>query len=185
MKKVLIFVLAIASFSMASAQNKGDKYVGGIIGVTTQSAIVSGNSANTTSFSIAPEFAFFVANRFRIGGTFNYTLGAKGDDITHSVEFGPEIAYYARLCDKFYYVPSLLLCFAYNHVAEINGVGFEVGLGLGSFEFRPTKHFGLALNLLTLSYAYLHYKSGGWNTNGHGIVLRLGVSPSVGVRYYF
>lgn len=183
MKKVLIFVLAIASFSMASAQNKGDKYVGGIIGVTTQSAIVKGNSANTTSFSIAPEFAFFVANRFRIGGSFNYTLGANEGNLTHSVEFGPEIAYYARLCDKFYYVPSLFLGFAYTHVADISGVGFEVGLGLGSFEFRPTKHFGLALNLLTFSYAYQHYND--WDANGSTIGLRLGISPSVGVRYYF
>lgn len=183
MKKVLIFVLAIASFSMASAQNKGDKYVGGIIGVATQSVITSGTSVNTTSFSIAPEFAFFVANRFRIGGTFNYTLGANEGNLTHSVEFGPEIAYYARLCDKFYYVPSLFFGFAYTHVADISGVGFEVGLGLGSFEFRPTKHFGLALNLLTFSYAYQHY--GDLDANGSSVGLRLGISPSVGVRYYF
>lgn len=183
MKKILLFLFAVASLATATAQTKGDKYVGGIIGVATTSVITKGSSVNTTSFSIAPEFAFFVANKFRIGGAFNYTLGATQGDVTHSVEFGPELAYYVRLCDKFYYVPSFGFGFAYTHVADVSGVGFELGLGLGSFEFRPTRHFGLAMNLLTFSYAYQHY--GDLGANGSMVGLKLGINPSVGVRYYF
>ncbi len=183
MKKILVFMLAIASFATAAAQTKGDKYVGGMIGVATNSVFADGSSVNTTSVSIAPEFAFFVANRFRIGGAFNYTLGASQGDVTHSVEFGPELAYYARLCDKFYYVPSFGFGFAYTHIADVSGVGFELALGLGSFEFRPTRHFGLAMNLLTFSYAYQHYKD--LDASGSAIGLKLGINPSVGIRYYF
>lgn len=183
MKKILLLAIAVVAFATVSAQNKGDKYVGGIIGVSTASVITDGTSINSTSFSIAPEFAFFVANKLRIGGVFNYTLGASQGDVTHSVEFGPELAYYVRLCDKFYYVPSFCCGFAYTHLEDVSGVGFELGLGLGSFEFRPTKHFGLAMNLLTFSYAYQHYSD--LDASGSSIGLKLGINPSVGLRYYF
>ena len=39
MKKILLLAIAVVAFATVSAQNKGDKYVGGIIGVSTASVI--------------------------------------------------------------------------------------------------------------------------------------------------
>ena len=57
MKKLLFPVLALMlCIPPLSAQNKGDKYVGGIIGITTTSISIDGSSASQTTFGFAPEF---------------------------------------------------------------------------------------------------------------------------------
>lgn len=57
-----------------SAQSKGDKYVGGIIGITTTSIGIDGSSASQTTFGFAPEFGYFASDKLRIGGSIGYQL---------------------------------------------------------------------------------------------------------------
>ena len=55
--------------------------------------------------------------------------------------------------------------------------GIGVGLQLFTMEFRPTKHFGLTANLVSLNFVALE-GSAAFNFD-------LGANPTVGVRYYF
>ena len=75
MKKLLCCaLLAIASCTIASAQNKGEMYVGGILGVSTSSFSADETSISNTSFRIAPEFGYFVRDNLRIVGLLGYGI---------------------------------------------------------------------------------------------------------------
>ena len=52
MKKLFISIVALCAVFNLSAQNKGEKYVGGNLGVATTSLIVDGESASAVKFAI-------------------------------------------------------------------------------------------------------------------------------------
>lgn len=89
-----------------------EMYVGGSLGVTTASASIDGVSASATTFGFAPEFGYFVADRLRLSGSIAYNLTSSGDT-SHALTIGPSVAYYVRLCDRFYYTPEAGIGFAY------------------------------------------------------------------------
>lgn len=184
MKKLLCCaLLAIASCTIVSAQNKGEMYVGGILGVSTTSVSTEGVSTSVTNFGIAPEFAYFVADRFRVGGSLAYNLASSDGQKTHTLTLGPSIAYYVRLGEHFYYTPELSLGFAYASTEGISGCGFAAGLALGALEFRPAPHWGVSLNLVSLQYATISYSD--LNISSNATEFQLGISPTVGIKFYF
>ena len=184
MKKTLFCAFAaIISLQIASAQSKGEKYIGGIIGVSTTSISYNGASVSTTSFGIAPEFGYFIADRLRISGSLAYNLASSDGVTTHTLTVGPSLAYYAKLCDRFYYTPELGVGFAYSSSEGISGYGVSAGIALGAFEFRPSKRCGISCNILSLEYAYQSYSD--FNINSNTVSFQLGISPSIGFKYYF
>lgn len=184
MKKLFVCALAFLAVSAqsVSAQNKGDKYVGGMLGVGVSANIIEGISSTSTSVGVAPEFGYFVADKFKVGAGIGYTLSIAGAT-SHVLTVCPNVAYYVRLCNNFYYTPAFEFGLAYGHSAGLDGIGFGLGLSIVGFEFRPSQHFGLSVNLVSLSYAFLSYPDYGVNSNG--VTFNLGVNPSVGVKYYF
>lgn len=108
-----------------SAQSKGDKYVGGIIGITTTSISIDGSSASQTTFGFAPEFGYFASDKLRIGGSIGYQLISANGETTHGLTAGPSLAYYVRLCDRFYYTPQLAVGFAFASTDGTSGYGFD------------------------------------------------------------
>lgn len=121
MKKLFFCALAaIVSLQVASAQKRGEMYVGGSLGVTTASASIDGVSASATTFGFAPEFGYFVADRLRLSGSIAYNLTSSGDT-SHALTIGPSVAYYVRLCDRFYYTPEAGIGFAYASAYGANG----------------------------------------------------------------
>ena len=184
MKRFIICTLAFLSVSAltVSAQNKGDKYVGGMLGVGVSASFVEDISATATNVGIAPEFGYFVADKFKVGAGIGYSLNISGAT-SHALTVCPNVAYYVKLCNNFYYTPTFEIGFAYGHSEGLNGVGFGLGLSIAGFEFRPSTHFGLSVNLLSLSYVFLSYPDYGLNSNN--VTFNLGVNPSVGVKYYF
>ena len=74
MKKICICLLAIfyTGVICASAQNKGDMFAGGSLGISTSSSIVNGNSATSLDFEIAPEFGYFVIDNLKVGASIAY-----------------------------------------------------------------------------------------------------------------
>lgn len=179
MKRFFICFLAITALLSfdASAQDKGDKYVGGIVGVGLTS--LEGNTS--ISAGLGFDFGYFAAKNLNIGAGVAYTIAA-GDSVVHTLTLGPSLSYYVKLCDKFYYIPGLDLAFVYGNTDGINMPGFGVGLNLGSFEFRPTPHFGFAVNLLSFTYMYFSVE-GYYGING--VNFNLGINPSAGLNYYF
>lgn len=95
MKKLLFPALALMlCIPPLSAQSRGDKYVGGIIGITTTSISIDGSSASQTTFGFAPEFGYFASDRLRVGGSIGYQLISSDGETTHGLTAGPSLAYY-------------------------------------------------------------------------------------------
>ena len=109
---------------------------------------------------------------------------------------GPSIAYYLNIAGDLYYTPEFGFYgyFGQNKAdkspstVQKNGVGgFGMNFAIGQFEFRPTAHLGLSVNLLAFDYAYLKMKgddSDNYSTTS-SVQFSLGIHPSVGFRYYF
>ena len=184
MKKFIISLLAIISVATLSAQTKGEMYAGGSLGIGTYSLISGNNNITAADFNIAPEFGYFAANNFKIGASISYGLES-GNPLTHTIQIMPNMAYYVRVCDKFYYTPELQFGFVCGIREDISMPGFGLGLSLGSFEFRPTQKFALSVSLLSLQYTLMTYHDNNETLNMSGVNFRFGTTPSVGLKYYF
>ena len=170
MKRLLIAAaLLIMGIGAASAQQKGDKYFGGMAGF----AIQAGDGGVGAGVMLQPEFGGFVADKCRLGVSIGYAISGG----IHSLTACPNFAYYVRLCDNVYYTPGIEAGFA---MAISGGAypGLGVGLHLFSMEFRPTKHFGFTANLASLNFVALA-------SAGSTLQFNLGVNPTVGFKYYF
>ena len=181
MKKIFICIVALCAVFKLSAQNKADMYIGGHVGVATTAIISGEESAAAIKFIVAPEFGYFVTDRFKIGASLAYGIESE----THILEVMPNIEYYAKICDGFYYTPGLQLGFVAGFSEGMAMPGFGLNLSLGGFEFRPTQKFGLSVELLSLSYVYMKYQDYGYGFSTSGIGFALGINPSVGFKYYF
>ena len=169
MKRLLIVAAAlILGIGATSAQQKGDKYFGGMAGF----AIQAGNGVGA-ALAIQPEFGGFVADNCRLGVSVGYTISGG----IHTLTTCPNFAYYVRLCERMYYTPGIEAGLV---VAASGGVypGVGVTLNMFSLEFRPTKHFGFTANLASVNFVALA-------NAGSALTFNLGVNPTVGFKYYF
>lgn len=169
MKRFFIVAVAILlGCSVVSAQQKGDKYFGGMTGI----AIQAGEGVGA-GFIIQPEFGGFVADKCKLGISAGYAISGG----IHTFTLTPNFSYYIRLCDNVYYTPGIEAGFAMAAAGGAVAAGVGVGLQLFSMEFRPTKHFGFTANLVSLNFVGME--------GAAAINFDLGVNPTVGIRYYF
>ena len=169
MKRFFIVVVAILlGCSVVSAQQKGDKYFGGMTGI----AIQAGDGVGA-GFIIQPEFGGFVADKCKLGISAGYAISGG----IHTFTLTPNFSYYVRLCDNVYYTPGIEAGFAMAAAEGAVAAGVGVGLQLFSMEFRPTKHFGFTANLVSLNFVGMEGSA--------AINFDLGVNPTVGIKYYF
>lgn len=167
MKKILLVLAVVFGLSTAAmAQQKGDTFIGGAIGF-------SAGTDTAASFGLAVEGGGFVANRLALSGSVAYNL--VGGEI-HVITAGPKLSYYARLADKFYYTPAVSVVGAYANVGGADTGDIGVGLDLVGFEFRPTPHFSMNVNLFSMS---------GLFNNGFTFSVDMMMNTSVSFRYYF
>lgn len=180
MKRIFL-VAVVALFSAAvSAQNKGEMYVAGSISASfgsQNSELYTGGISTTsnqplgTSLNLQGEFAYFVANNLRLslalgvpfsssptnkdGNTWLYTK-------TVGFQINPNIAYYVRLADRFYYTPELGFSYEIGSYKEDQAAnvsynadlsGWDVYAHILAFEFRATQRFALGVMVGSLSYA--------------------------------
>ena len=169
MKRFFIIVVAILlGCSVVSAQQKGDKYFGGMTGI----AIQAGDGVGA-GFIIQPEFGGFVADKCKLGISAGYAISGG----IHTFTLTPNFSYYVRLCDNVYYTPGIEAGLAMAAARGAVAAGVGVGLQLFSMEFRPTKHFGFTANLVSLNFVGMEGSA--------AINFDLGVNPTVGLKYYF
>jgi hypothetical protein len=168
MKKFL-FVLAVVFglSATAMAQQKGDKFIVGAISATTVNAA-------TFNLGVAIEGGGFVADRWALSGTASYGLLNRDD---HMLVVAPQVAYYVRLADKFYYTPSLTVGGIFTSTDGYNTGGLASKIAPFAVEFRPTKHFGLGVNMFSFTYYLIEGQS--------VFSLNLLSDVSVSFRYYF
>ena len=66
---LLALMIITATYSI-SAQNKGDSYIGGMLGAGISSSFIHGINNSTTSTinaSASFEFGYFIANKLKLG----------------------------------------------------------------------------------------------------------------------
>ena len=153
-------VVAVLSMfaATANAQSKGDMYVGGNLGLRVSSG---------TTFTINPEFGYFVADKWKVGAELGFTTVGNRFSVMASG------AYYLRIVDNLYYTPGVAIGGGFAK----NANSFTVDLRLGAIEFQPVDNIALSLNVVNLDYTRI-YKS-------NNVAFNLLYSPSIGFRYYF
>lgn len=183
MKRVVIFLLAVICSTTIYAQNKGDKYIGGTIGVSTTTYILDGESSAGISLAIQPEFGYFVANNFKIGASLGYSYNSNA----HVIALTPNLAYYVKVCDNLYYTPGVDVGFVLGVSDSVAMPGFSVSASLGRFEFKPKPKFGISVDILSFSYVSLTYrdKYSDIKFTTNGLNFNFIVNPTVSIKYYF
>lgn len=115
---------------------------------------------------------------------------------TNLVLVGPDLTYYLKIRDGFYFTPGVAMFGTVGSVkvetrdiyVSKNVVGYGVELALGAFEFRPTPHFAFSVSVLTLGYSFTNIKKVGQNdydVKTDVLTYNLAIQPSIGLRYYF
>ncbi len=127
MKRIVCILLALTACVSLSAQQRGDKAISAFAGATF-------SNAPYTLVQAAVGFDYFVADNFRLsfGVGVPFTSATVVDNLKQNsvgVYFNPNIAYYVKLTDNFYYTPEI-------------GGGYE----LGSFKQTYTSTSSVLVN---------------------------------------
>ncbi|MBO7523720.1 MAG: hypothetical protein J6T30_07710, partial [Bacteroidales bacterium] len=106
---------------------------------------------------------------------------------------GPSFAYYVPITSTFYYTPQFDVAAVFGAYSlesslekqTINYSGVAFGISPVKFEFRPTDHFGLDVDIMSLTYAHMNYKLKDSVATSNTLGFKLCINPSVGFKYYF
>lgn len=187
MKKTLL-TIALAALSLAmSAQQKGDMYVEGSLGINGGSTVSSAKAGNETvkttdpsalNFQIAAQYGYFVIDRLEVNLALGYSLdrstpnrNSTADqnfyDFDNLFAIAPGVNYYFPLGEKVWYNPGVYVSVGFgSHKSQLDSstsekhglTQFGFGLSLISFEFRPCEHLGISLKAGDFTYTMLNTK---------------------------
>lgn len=182
MKKILFLAVAAMLSFAAVAQNKGDMFAGGMVGLSTggsnSNVVYNGNAGEKTSeiatvnFLFSVDYGYFVIDNLAVSAGLEYALqalpssevrGKQYFQLVNAALFKIGAGYYVNLiADRFFYVPNITVGFGGGSVVDqlseqTLSMPFAFGLsaGLGTFEVKINEHIGLTANLLTLTYNYM------------------------------
>lgn len=172
MKRALFtFITIVAVTFSASAQQKGEQSLGFNLsyntGKTTTNVQINNEQSSSISIlggdnlGVGIEYGYFAADKLRVGFQIGYGYTA-GDSKTHSLTIMPNVAYYVRLAENFYYTPNFSIGFGLatidnSEYADDNFTmcGLATELQPLAVEFRPTKRFAMSVSLCSLQYVFL------------------------------
>ena len=174
MKRALFTFIAIVAVTFsASAQQKGEQTLGFNLsyntGKTTTKMQINNELSESVSIlggdnlSVGIEYGYFAADKLRVGFQIGYGYTANADDAkSHALTIMPNVAYYVRLAENFYYTPNFSIGFGlgiieHNEYIDDNFTmhGLATELQPLAVEFRPTKRFAMSVSLCSLQYALL------------------------------
>lgn len=171
MRKTLLTIIAVAALVFsASAQQKGEQYVGLNLDYNTGTSSLLVNINNryddkSTSragdnLGAGIDYGYFVANNLLLKAHIGYGYEKQGLDISHSLNIAPGLAYYVKIANGFYYTPNISVAYAMSSTKQTDDSyltlnGFGVELQPFAVEFRPTKRFAMNISLASLQYVYL------------------------------
>lgn len=160
---------------------------------------------SSTMVSAGAEFGWFFADNWKLGVNIQYALDSNPYEKnngkwlrqnTNLVFAGPQLAYYLKISDGFYYTTQIAAfgllgttkteAQRISEIKDVFGYGFE--LAPGAFEFRPTSHFAFSVSFLSLGYTHTKMKANGQydhDIKTDTITYDLAIQPSIGLRYYF
>lgn len=207
MRKILLSLVAIAAVAIsASAQQKGESYFGVNLGyetakgwskVTVHSAYIDDIEEVTLGgddFGFGLEYGYFVANNLLLKAHIGYGFDKLGEEISHSLNITPGLAYYVRLAKGFYYTPNISIGYGMSMNKQSDNSylaanGFVAELQPLAVEFRPTERFAMTVSLASLQYAFLTSETEMLNTpvsmDVQGLSFSLLTNAQVGFKLYF
>ena len=162
MKKTVLLSFAMLMGVASFAQKKGDMSIGGTFatdfGSYTMSSSMDGYGSSEkisfgTSFEIGGEYGYFVADNVRLGlgvtFPFSSTPFDKVDgkwlkDKTTEFEVNPNVAYYVKLADRFYYTPEIGMLY--------QGGTIKTQLSPSDTESAQVSTWGGYINLLAFEF---------------------------------
>jgi len=204
MKKITIVMLLVmlGGINTLFAQSQGDMYVGTMLGFG-MTKHTDKNGSNKTEdkpyfkFELDPGFHYFIADNFRIGAQMGFGFDSHKYDndrknTNSSFMLGGVCAYYFEIADKFYFTPELGFYFAHakntykenSHSDESKANGFILQMLPAMLEFRPTDHFGFSASLFAIEVTHMKSKENP-DHKSNDFAMELGISPRIGLKYYF
>lgn len=184
MKKILLFSVAMLISVASFAQKKGDMYIAGSIstdfGTQTTTLSEGGYSASVsqplgTSFSFGAEYAYFVADNLRLAMAMAVPFSSSPveevdgkwlKDKASSFAINPNISYYVRLADRFYYTPEVGVSVNFGSLKEQLSKsetyktpfwGWDVYANLLALEFRVSDKIAIGALIGAISYGSAIY----------------------------
>lgn len=181
MKRIVLIIVATTLSVSLFAQNKGDKYIAGIIGASfggSFSEVCDGtftekeSAPSTTSLGLHGELGYFVADNVRLalalGLPYSSTPYSKsGNDWLYSnimtLSINPNIAYYFKLTDNLYYTPEIGGDYEIGKYKQEmtktvslseKASGWTVYAKILAFEFQLSKSFALGFGAGSIRYEY-------------------------------
>ena len=185
MKKLIICLMALVFATPLLAQNKGDMYIGGTMGVASSTSIINGSGTTGFGINVSPEFGYFISDKISIGASIECQLETANSSATTVIGILPTMTYYGRIADNFYYTPTLRVGFVGGFSSDLNMPGFGLNLDLASFEFRPTPKIGLSFSAFSLTYVVLTHNDSYIKLTNNNFNIQLGGTTSIGFKYYF
>ena len=174
MKKIVLFSIAMLMSVASFAQKKGDMYVAGSFatdfGAYTMSSSADGYATSEktpfgTSFEIGGDYAYFVADNVRLGLGASFPFSSspieKVDgkwlkDKTADFYFSPDVAYYVKLADRFYYTPEIGMLFGWSRIrtqlspslTESTSISTWGGyINILAFEFQASERMAIGVTV--------------------------------------
>jgi len=196
-------VVTISGKGSGSATGGYDLSTGGYtIDVNTNA---KEKTPSATMISAGAEFGWFFADNWKLGANLQYAFESNPYEKykdkwlrqnTNLVLVGPQLAYYLRICDGFFFTPQIaafgLLGTTKSETQRISEIKDVFGYGLeldpGAFEFRPTSRFAFSVSFLSLGYTFTKINADAqfdYDIKTDSISYNLAIQPSIGLRYYF
>ena len=185
MKKLPLLIGLIALSIGAFAQSKGDMYVvtsiDASLGKMSSYEIYNNQPIHfsrqpmNTEVGLEIGFGYFVTNGFRL------ELGVSGyidkspreqvstdwlNNFSRGILLNPNISYYFKLADRFYYTPEVGVSFDFGKYTYEESIyqwlsypyrGFSLYANLLAFQFKVTPRFSLGVVAGDLQYGHLKY----------------------------
>lgn len=213
MKQYLLAIAALFTSVALFAQAKGEKYIAlsggasfgnGLVESYDGSKVTNSSNPLDTKFFIMGELGYFVAKNFRlalgVGVPYTSTPTTKsGNTWLYSkviaFQINPNIAYYVRLADRFYYTPEVGFSYNIGNYLEemIAGSamtlklrGWTVYTNLFALEYRVSPKVAISTSIGTISYSKNKYTAKGTTAYIKEGLFNYGFNDAtVSVRFYF
>ena len=174
MKKTVLISIAMLMSVASFAQKKGDMYVAGSFATDFGSYSISSSADGYatsekasfgTSFEIGGDYAYFVADNTRLGLGVAFPFSSspieKVDgkwlkDKTTEFYFSPDVAYYVKLADRFYYTPEFGMLFQWSRIktqlspslTESTSISTWGGyINILAFEFQASERIAIGITV--------------------------------------
>ena len=167
-KTIFVATLFIACVSASFANKRNDIFAEGMLSFNFANVSTGGASMSNTSFSLQGGAGYFIAENFNLGLRLGLTAATAGT----SFDIVPNINYYVRIMDNWYYVPGFSIGIRFTE----GPVAVSPTITTLSLEIRASERLAIGLSAGTISYTH----------SGNNDVVGFNVGgASILCRYYF